>query len=89
MATVNSGEMLFPVFVELLREPKNEMEVEEINELIRFEFTGYSTEIEKIEWSKGSITINFRLADWDDFDQEALEEYMDRLTEELNEWEEK
>lgn len=89
MATVHSGELLFPIFIEVLREPRNEMEVEQVNELIRSEFYSYSSEIEKIEWKDGSITIYFRLQDWDDFDQGILEEYMDSLTTELSEWEEK
>lgn len=90
MANVSSGEVVFPIFVSLTREPRNESEIEEVKQLIEFSFSGYTSEIESINWHEGrSIEIKFRVLDWDDFDTDVLQENTDELEDELKDWEER
>lgn len=88
MASVNSGELLFPIFMAVDRTPRTPKETEEVKDLIQDTFATYSSELEEIDWtSENRVTINFRLLDWDDFDQEEFESLMDELEEELKQWE--
>jgi len=88
MANVETGEILFPIFVTIGRVPRTPKETEEVKDLIQDTFVAYSSELEEIDWtSENRVTLNFRLLDWDDFDQEEFESLMDELEEELKIWE--
>jgi hypothetical protein len=88
MASVSTGEILFPLFVELGRSTRNEADFHEVDELLH-DFDYGDFDFHKMEWGVGGFTVWVRVLDIDDFDKEEVDALCDSIEEELITWENK